>query len=178
MDIIEAKKHKGTVIKSPNFFSVLRKSMIPNILDETTLRNFFELRLIVEIGMADLLVSRITPEDIKNLEKIISKEPEKSESTLFDIEHEVKFHNRLYEISGNENLIQFQRLLLPLFNYAYKSGLINTPIKKKSYCSHRELVALLKTGNAEKFRNGMRAHLDNHFKRLGKFEDVEKGLGN
>ncbi|MBN2633509.1 MAG: FadR family transcriptional regulator [Bacteroidales bacterium] len=166
MDIIEAKKHKGTVIKSPDFFAVLQKSMIPNILDENTLKNLFELRLVLEIGMADLLVSRVTPDDIKNLEKIIEKEPQKSENILFDIDHEIRFHSRLYQITGNDNLIRFQNLLLPLFNYAYKSGLIQTPIKKSQYCSHRQLAEILKSGDAEKFRNGMRAHLDNHFRRL------------
>ncbi|HPF04122.1 MAG TPA: FCD domain-containing protein [Bacteroidales bacterium] len=176
MDIIEAKKHKGTVIKSPNFFSVLQKSLIPNIIDENTLKDFFELRLVLEIGMADLLVSRVTPDDIKNLEKIIAREPEKSEHVLFDIEHEIKFHSRLYQISGNDSLIRFQNLLLPIFNYAYKAGLMQIPIKKSQYCSHRHLVEMLRDGDAEKLRNGMRAHLDNHFRRIYMLAEAAKGI--
>jgi DNA-binding FadR family transcriptional regulator len=166
IDIIESKKHKGTVIKSPSLFNILQKSMIPNILDGSTLRDIFELRLIIEVGMADFVFQRITPEDIRKLEKIVAGEPEKSESILFDVEHEIRFHGKLYEVTGNKNLIQFQKLLLPLFNYSYKSGLINKPIKRKRYVSHKGLIEVLKTGDAEKLRAAMRAHLENHFQRI------------
>lgn len=166
IDIIESKKHKGTVIKSPSLFNILQKSMIPNILDDSTLRDLFELRLIIEVGMADFVFHRVTSEDIKKLEKIVANEPEKSESILFDIEHEIRFHGKLYEVTGNKNLIQFQKLLLPLFNYAYSSGLINKPIKRKRYVSHKGLIDILKNGDSDKFRTGMRAHLENHFQRI------------
>jgi GntR family transcriptional regulator, transcriptional repressor for pyruvate dehydrogenase complex len=166
IDIIESKKHKGTIIKSPSLFSILQKSMIPNILDERTLRDIFELRLIIEVGMADFVFQRITADDIRKLEKIVAGEPEKSADILFDIDHEIKFHSKLYEITGNRNLIQFQKLLLPLFNYAYQSGLIKKPIKKKKYVSHKGLIEVLKNGDADKLRNAMRAHLENHFQRI------------
>lgn len=166
IDIIESKKHKGTVIKSPSLFSILQKSMIPNILDHTTLKDIFELRLIIEIGMADFVFNRITPDDIRKLEKIVASEPEKSETILFDIDHEIRFHGKLYEVTGNKNLIQFQKLLLPLFNYSYQSGLINKPIRKKKYVSHKGLIDILKNGDSDKFRAGMRAHLENHFQRI------------
>jgi len=164
--IIESKKHKGTVIKSPNFFNIFQKSMIPNILDNGTLMDVFELRLIIEVGLADFILMRITPKDIKELEKIVQSEPEKSDTVLFDVDHEIKFHGKLYEITGNKSLIQFQSVLLPLFNYVYKSGLINKPIKRKKYVSHKGLVNILKKGDADKFRTAMRAHLENHFLRI------------
>jgi GntR family transcriptional regulator, transcriptional repressor for pyruvate dehydrogenase complex len=167
MDIIESKKHKGAVIKSPNLFNILQKSMLPNILDDSTLRDIFELRLVIEIGMSDFIFQRVTPADLKELNEIVRNEPEKSDDILFDVDHEIKFHGKLYEITGNKSLIHFQSLLLPLFNYVYKSGLIKKPIERKEYMSHKELVEILSKGNAEKFRTAMRAHLENHFQRIG-----------
>ena len=166
IDIVEAKKHKGTVIKSPNLFSSLHKSMIPNIMDNKTLRDLFEFRLVIDVGIADLVLNKVTPADIKKLEKIVEKEPEKSDDILFDVDHEIRFHGKLYEITGNSSLIRFQNLLFPLFHYAYKSGLIKKPVKHKRYVSHKGLVEVLKKGDPEKFREAMRAHLENHFQRL------------
>jgi GntR family transcriptional regulator, transcriptional repressor for pyruvate dehydrogenase complex len=166
IDIIESKKHMGTMIKSPKLFNILHKSMIPNILDTETLRDIFELRLVIEIGLADFIFQHITPEDIEYLIDITHNEPEKSESVLFDVKHEIKFHSKLYEITRNKSLIQFQSLLLPLFSYAYTSGLIYKPIEEKMYVSHKGLVELLKKGDVEKFRSAMRSHLENHFQRL------------
>jgi len=38
--------------------------------------------------------------------------------------------------------------------------------KRKRYKSHKELVALLKKGTPDEFREGMRRHLENHFVRI------------
>jgi len=166
MGLIDSKKHKGTILTSPNLAQILQRSMIPKILDDETLKNIFEIRLILEIGMADSIFHHITKEDIIELEKITDSEPISTEDVLFDINHEIKFHGKLYEITNNETLKNFQTILLPAFNFAYDSGLINKPIKKKKYISHKGLVEILKTGNPKKFREAMRKHLDNHFNRL------------
>lgn len=135
MGIIESKKHKGAVIKSPDLSVILQKSMIPHILDNTTLKDIFELRLVLEIGMADLICQNITEEDIQELEMIVDKEPESTNDILFSIDHEILFHGKLYEITKNETLKKFQNILLPVFNYSYDSGLIKKPISKVSYVS-------------------------------------------
>ncbi len=166
LGIIEAVKHKGTIIKSPDLSTLLGKSMIPRMLDDSTLKDIFELRLVIEIGMADLIFKHITSEDIAELEIIINAEPEKSDDVLFDIDHEVKFHGKLYEIAKNETLLKFQQILLPVFNYIYDSGLVNKPIQRKTHVSHQGLVEVLKKGTADEFRSAMRKHLENHFQRL------------
>lgn len=166
MGLVDSIKHKGTVLTSPNLAQILQKSMIPKVLDDETLRNIFEIRLILEIGMADSIFQYLTDDDIAELENIVNSEPESTGSVLFDIEHEIQFHGKLYEITRNTTLKNFQTILLPVFNFAYDSGLINKPIKKKKHVSHKELVQILKNGNARKFREGMRKHLDNHFNRL------------
>jgi len=164
--LIESIKHKGTLIKSPDLPQILQKSMIPNILNQQSLKDSFELRLVLEVGMADLVVKRATDQDIEDLADIVRNEDYQSHDTLFDIDYEIKFHGKLYEITGNETLKGFQKLLLPVFNYVYSSGLINKPIAKKKYVSHKELVEILRERDPGKFRKGMRQHLANHFNRL------------
>ena len=166
MGLIESVKHKGTLIKSPDLGEILQKSLIPRILDQNTLRNIFEMRLIIEVGMADFVVERATEDDIEQLYNIVKDEIASSAETLFDIDYEILFHGKLYEITGNDTLKQFQNMLLPVFNYAYSSGLINKQFETLHYVSHKELVALISERDASKFRKGMRRHLENHFKRV------------
>lgn len=165
--VLISKKHKGTIIKSPSIMEVIGKSMIPELLNEEMLKDLFELRLVFEVGMAHMVVHNCTEKDIQELEKIVSEEPEKSSDKLFSIEHEVEFHGKLYEITANRTLIDFQKMLLPIFNYAYDSGLINKPIVKKKYMSHKDLVDVLKMKKPNKFREALHKHLYNHYQRLG-----------
>lgn len=166
MGLIETKKKKGAIITSPDLFGNLSKSMNPHILDQDTLREMFELRLVLEIGMADLLFHRITKENIEELKVIVSNEPPATQYHLFNIEHEIAFHGKLYEITGNETLKKFQKMLLPIFDYVHQSGLLKKQPLLKMFVSHTELVSILENGTPEKFRNGMRNHLENHFTRI------------
>lgn len=166
MGLIESKKKRGSVITSPDIFGNLSKSMNPHLLDDRTLRDVFELRLVLEVGMADLLFHRIRKEDIDALREIVREEPADAEDRLFNVQHEIDFHGRLYEITGNETMRKFQKMLLPVFEYVHQSGLLKKPATTKKFISHKGLVDILENGTPEEFRNAMRNHLDNHYARL------------
>lgn len=164
--LIESIKHKGTIITSPDLPGVLKKLMIPSIMGEDTLKNIFELRLIIEVGMADFVVARATDKDIEELRQIVKNEISPSRDTLFDVSYEIEFHSKLYSITGNETLKGFQNLLLPMFSYVYSQGIIVSKRTRRQYVSHRELVEVLAERNADRFREAMRNHLENHFGRV------------
>ncbi|MFD1631431.1 FadR/GntR family transcriptional regulator [Pseudopedobacter beijingensis] len=164
--LIETKKKKGTIITSPDVFGILSKSMNPHILDQDTLREMFELRLTLEIGMADFIFQRITPEDITELRKIVEHEPQNTNGELFNTEQEIAFHGKLYEITRNENMKKFQKMLLPIFDYVHNSGLLKKPIHVKKFVSHKGIVDVIENGSPELLRNAMRNHLESHFERI------------
>jgi len=166
MGLIESKKKKGSVITSPDLFGNMSKSMNPHILDQETLREIFEIRLVLEIGMADFIFQRVTKEDIADLKRIVEKEPSATEAYLFNSEQEIEFHGKLYEITGNATLKKFQKMLLPVFDYVHKSGLLKKQTNIKKFVSHKGLVEIIENGSPELFRNAMRNHLENHFARL------------
>ena len=166
MGLIESKKNKGAVITSPDVFAILSKSMNPHILDHETLKEIFEIRLVLEIGMADFLFKRKTKKDIEQLREIIKNEPKVADRHLFNINHEIAFHGKLYEITRNEALKKFQKMLLPVFDYVHHSGLLGKPMPLTNFVSHKGLVDILEIGTPELFRNAMRHHLENHFARL------------
>ena len=164
--LIDTKKHRGAVITNPDLLTLLSKSLNPHILDEGTLKDIFELRLVIEIGMGDLIFDRATPKDIEELKQIAAEYPVATETMAFNIAHEIKFHGKLYEITGNNTLIGFQNKLLPIFQYVNDSGILEKPVRMKKYVSHKGLVDIIENGTPELFRNAMRNHLENHFQRL------------
>ena len=166
MGLIESKKKKGSVITSPDLFGMMGKSMNPHILDQDTLKEIFEIRLVLEIGMADLLFHRMTKDDIAELRRIVADEPPATQYHLFNIDHEVAFHSKLYEITNNTTLKKFQNMLLPVFDYVHHSGFLKKQLLLKTFVSHKDLIDILEKGNPEAFRKGMRNHLENHFARI------------
>ncbi|HMR85615.1 MAG TPA: FadR/GntR family transcriptional regulator [Niabella sp.] len=166
MGLIDTKKKKGAVITSPDIFGNLAKSLNPYILSDDTLKEIFEIRLVLEVGMADLLFRNVTKEDIKELKQIVKNEPASTKNQMFEASYEIAFHGKLYRISHNETLIKFQSLLLPVFDYVEKSSLFKPIVNPKKFTSHKQLIHILENGTPEEFRNGMRSHLENHFLRM------------
>src|SRR5690606_24490490 len=135
----------------------------PQLIDTATLQNLFELRLVLESGLADLLFIRKTDKDIQALEAIINNE-KFIDDDVFRVNSEIAFHSKLYEITGNDTLKRFQIMLLPLFDYVLQNE--NRSVKSK--VSHADLVRILKEGTKEEFVLGMREHLRPHFELLKK----------
>ena len=119
--------------------------------------------------MADFIFNRIRKEDIAELKQIVKNEPSAARYHVFNINYEIVFHGKLYEITGNETLKKFQEMLLPVFDYVHKSGLLKKQPLLKTFTSHKALVNILEKGTPDEFRSGMRSHLENHFARI--FDD-------
>lgn len=162
LGMIESKKKRGMVMAQPDVLSSLERVLDPYILSENTRQELFELRLVLEMGIADLLYLRKTEEGLNELQTIVNSE--KKSSNLIDrIENDVEFHAALYRIAGNNFLKRFQKLLLPVFEYVVeyetkvKGGHISGEV------THQYLVDLLADGSPGQFRDAMCQHLKPHF---------------
>lgn len=160
LGMIESKKKRGMVLSSPDVLGAFERILDPLIITEETLKDLFELRLVLEMGLADILFINMTDKGLRDLEQIVDNE---IKSPLeFRIKNEIAFHGKLYEIAGNDTLKRFQIMLLPVFGFVLK--LEKEFVSGK--VSHRDLVEILKKGNKDDFRQGMYEHLKPHFDRL------------
>lgn len=159
LGIIESRKNRGMVITRPDVLNHMERLMDPKLLDGDTMKDIFEMRLVIELGIGEILFLRKTPESLKKLEAIIEKE----ENTTHRIERlkmDVEFHSMLYRISGNKTILRFQKMLMPIFDYV-DSGLTirQKTINQNTNATHRDLLEELKHGTPSGFRNKMQSHL-------------------
>lgn len=169
LGLVESRKHRGMILTQPDFIDNLERVLDPTLLGDETLKNLFELRLIIEMGMADSLFARKTDKDLDELEKIVKTAEEKNIKTnVFSLEHEIEFHGKLYQIAKNVTLQRFQVLLLPVFEFVHEQQDLNDGFVPTQIVTHRNLLDNLKVGSPETFRTAMRNHLAPHFHRLFK----------
>ncbi|MCH5599814.1 FadR/GntR family transcriptional regulator [Niabella ginsengisoli] len=167
LGMIESKKKRGTILAEPDVMGGFERVMDPLILDQKTLQDLFELRLVLEMGLADILFARITNKDIEGLERIVDKEVNKIQQP-FRVKFEIDFHSKLYQMTGNDTFLRFQNILLPVFEYVVKEEQLLTGKAKVGKVTHRDLLELIKKGKPEDFRRGMKEHLSPHFARVNK----------
>lgn len=165
LGMIATKKKRGMVMAHPDILSSLERVLDPFILSDSTRKQLFELRLVLEMGLADLLYARIEDKDIDTLKKIVEKE-NVARSEKERVQCDIDFHATLYEVAGNEILRRFQKLLLPVFDYEveYESKL--NGLAPAGKVTHKELVNILDKGTADEFRSAMYEHLKPHFDKI------------
>lgn len=166
LGLIESRKHRGMILTRPDIIGNFKRILDPVLLSNDTLKDLFELRLILEMGMSELLFARKTQKDLDDLEEIVVQEEEtKTITKSFILEKEILFHGKLYKISNNETLQRFQVLLLPVFEFVHEqpSWSIEKMREPTKLVTHRNLLDNLKIGTPETFRIAMRNHLDPHF---------------
>ncbi len=158
LGMVESKKRRGMIVSKPDFLGGLEKILsIASISDNTT-KELFELRLVMELGMIELLFLRKTDEDIKALEELVKAEVH-AKNSADAVKYDMLFHKHLYEMAGNSVLLRFQTILAPYFEKAGKEKL-RAPEKRERYATHKELLDILKNGNPELFREALKRHLD------------------
>lgn len=169
LGLIDSKKHKGMTLKRPDIINNFARIMDPTLLGDDTLKQLFEFRLILEMGMADFLFEHKTQKDIEELEEIVEAEEASGTGKIrFTLDKEIAFHGKLYQMSNNITLQRFQNLLLPVFEYVYSKETKNPVLTDYhfsggKFVTHRMLFENLEVGTPETFRNAMRRHLEPHF---------------
>ncbi|WP_343305867.1 GntR family transcriptional regulator [Chitinophaga niabensis] len=162
LGMVETKKRRGMILSRPDILGSFERVLDPLIIDDSTLQDIFELRLTLEMGLADILYLRKTKKDLKELEAIAKSQEPKGKGQAFRISNEVAFHGKIYQMTGNDTLTRFQNMLLPIFGYVISLE----KVPKIGTVSHIDLVNILKDGSKEEFRAGMMEHLKPHFDRL------------
>lgn len=177
LGIIETKRKKGTVVVSPNVFGVLKPLIGSGVLDRKSLSDLYGLRLMLEIGAADFIFMGKNDTLMAELDGIVGEEAEldrqmglaEDYDTKYAIavklkDVDIRFHAKLFEMTGNQDLMDFQFIVRHLFS-------LYAPRVKKDYhdrnvVSHIGLYNLLRNGTPDAFRMAMRLHLSTQFENM------------
>lgn len=163
LGLLESRKKRGMIVAEPDVFGGCRQVLDSAFLNENTQRDLGEMRLALELGMADLLFLRKTDDDLASLAALVKRE-EKARTESTRLKLEIAFHTQLYAIGRNPLLLRFQALLEPFFREAVKREA--RVGRRAGEASHRDLLNELRTGDPDSFRKTMRRHLQPHFSRL------------
>ncbi|MGX5819316.1 FadR/GntR family transcriptional regulator [Chitinophaga lutea] len=165
LGIIESRKNRGMVVTSPDIFSNMKRVLELQLIDGDTMKEMFEMRLVLEMGIVDILFLRKDAASLRKLEEIVKKE-ELAQSNTERLKYDVEFHAMLYKISGNTTIQRFQKMLLPIFDYVANDIHVESQVKNANFVTHRILLRTLEEGTPEEFRIKMKQHLMKYFEKI------------
>jgi GntR family transcriptional regulator, transcriptional repressor for pyruvate dehydrogenase complex len=161
--LIDTRKSRGAILAQPDLFAALRLALDPAFVLPQTSRELFELRLVLEMGMVDLLHLRRDRIDHDELQ-VIATRCESAANENERVQADIDFHAALYRATGNRTLTAFQQLLRSFFQQVIILERQST--RRSGRIQHIKLADIVKNGSCDELRSAMREHLSVHFQRL------------
>lgn len=148
MNIISIQQGKGAFVTSADVSLLIDHMDFVSLLEQTTVLNLFEARLLLEPGIAALAAQRITDEEILDLRALLKQDN-------FDI----VLHQKISECTKNPVLIRFVASIWTLSELSRKKTSKLPGVKSKAYQQHEALINALAAHDSKLSETLMYEHL-------------------
>ncbi|QGY44274.1 GntR family transcriptional regulator [Maribellus comscasis] len=175
LGLIQSRTKRGIVVTEPPLLNGFKKVLDPNLLSIKTIKEMMGMRIALEIGIAEFLFANITEKKIEELEQIVSRQQAIGINNL-SVEDEMIFHTKIYEIAGNDFILQFNRIMHPVFEFSkqnYESYFlpVNEKLNQKGeIIRHTDLLNFIKNRDKEGYQNAMQKHLKPYWEFLYNYD--------
>ena len=175
LGLIQSRTKRGIVITEPPLLNGFEKVLIPNLLTIKSIKQIIGMRIALEIGLAEFLFANIHESDIAELERIVSRQQAIGINNL-SAEDEMQFHSKIYEISGNDFILQLDTIMHPIFEFSkqnYESFFLpinKQLIEKGDIITHADLLVFMKSRDKEGYQKAMKKHLQPYWEFLYTFD--------
>ena len=146
--ILEPRKRRGMVLKRPNAFAGVSKIAQARLFSRDECREFMEIRIFMELGMAEFISARKSPDDIRELRRLAERS-----GTAPGIENEIAFHHKLFTIGGNSLAGEFFKIISTAF-----SPVKAPSVPQSDLPGHLELCDVLENGSHQDFYETLKGH--------------------
>lgn len=166
--MIQSRTKRGMTLAEPQLIVSLRRSMNPLLLSESTLKSLFEMRMVIEIGMADILFVKITPQGLDELGRIVD-----DESKLGNEYHSARFQKKLYELANNTMMSDFYDVTTPVIEYVINENRTLFESREKELANKgrlvtdRKLYEYIKAGDLNSYKDAIIRYFDVYSDYLG-----------
>jgi len=163
LGIVQSRTKRGIVIQEPSLLSGFEKVIEPYLLSENAIKEMMGMRIVLEIGLTDFLFINLDERKVEELENIVRSQ--EAMKYNLSVEQETEFHKKIYEITGNNFIVQFHKIIHPVFEFAkinYDSYF--TPVNERllsegKIVTHQTLFSFIKARDMEGYRNAIKLHL-------------------
>lgn len=165
MGLIETRTRRGMILREPAILGGMKRIVDPRIISENTLFDLLNFRIALEIGISSDLFYYMTDEQVDELDMIV-KMGEIVGKNEYPLVNEYMFHSKLYEITRNKTIIEFQGIVEPVLMFIkekFKVSFepINIELERQNrLVSHSDLLELIKMNDEPGYRQAIEQHFE------------------
>lgn len=164
LGLIQSRTKRGMVLAEPPLLNGFEKILDPQLFSIQTIKDMMGMRLALEFGIVDFIFNNITENDVEELTNIVTRH-EALGINYLSVEDELSFHLRIYKIAGNQFILNYLKLMHPVFVFAKKNyesyfqPVTNKLLKENKIITHNDILDLLKSRDIDGYRKAISMHL-------------------
>jgi GntR family transcriptional repressor for pyruvate dehydrogenase complex len=124
------------------------------------LLDLFEMRRLVEPGIAALAAERATPADILRLKEILTEQERQMSQGASAVESDAAFHFAIGQATHNSALQRLVASIVDILKPAREQSLQTPGRAHQSLASHREILVAIERHDPEFARHAMQRHIE------------------
>jgi GntR family transcriptional repressor for pyruvate dehydrogenase complex len=121
--LVESRPGGGTFVSRQGLDTLVRVPSGPTSITEAEVHYLFEVREMLEPGIARLAAERARPADIAALTRLLERQERFIEAGRYTSAHDARFHEHLARISGNPVLMRLEEGVMRLLGAAREPAL-------------------------------------------------------
>jgi len=161
LGVVEIRRGDGTYITKNISAPVIDPLIFNLLLTGGTPKELLELREMLEIGMLEMVLKKVTEEDIRKMEKAIEllEEDYRRGETDREIlrEHDLAFHYAFADATHNPLIIKIARTIWEMFRASIERSVYFSI--KKTIQKHKMILQAIKEKDVEKAKEAIYASL-------------------
>ncbi len=171
--LLSAKQGVGTIINISSPSGYIASLSDHLLLQPSTVREFMEARVIIEMSTVRLAVLRADDAALTDLEANVRKQKEAIKTGNLEafIMHDVEFHFSLARASGNKVLLQFLEAVTDLMRQLIKEVAMLPRATRNAHAFHKDILKFIRAGDADAAEKKLLEHLTDVV------ENIEKNTG-
>jgi GntR family transcriptional regulator, transcriptional repressor for pyruvate dehydrogenase complex len=162
--MVEPRQGAGTIVREISSDSLVNPLADARKRREEVIGELLDFRKMLEPPLAARAATRVSAEEISEMEEILKRQEEKLRAGDTTISEDSEFHYAIALASGNRVVLKVLDTLMDLLRDSRERSLQVEGRPQKSLAGHRRILAAIKRHEAEAARVAMRRHI----------EDVEK----
>ena len=151
LGIIESRRRRGMTLSHPDIFAGVSKAAEARLFSDGEYREMMGIRVVMELGMAEFIYRKKTPELLAELRRNAGER-----RSVQEITQEIIFHTKLFAIGGNSMADKFQKILVTAFHALPDSPA--EPSRQLCMPTHPDICDALEQGSCEEFRRVLTEH--------------------
>ncbi len=173
LGIIDVRRGSGLYVKGFTLQPLIENLQYGFLFDLQELEYLLQVREVLENGMVDLALPHMTPERLRVLDGIVEQMRRNAEQGIPLVEPDRSFHLELFKPVGNTILLQLQDIFWSTMRKALNHTNIADSNPVRTAEAHGEIVAAVRTRDAEQVRRALSRHYGDIKLRLAQMKQFQ-----